>query len=286
MITLAEPQDKEAIYQIWKELFADDDGGYTDYYFESLYAQAITYVIKEDGQIKAVLQRQKHEIRFHQHIVPTSMILGVATLPEYQGQGFMKKLMKYALDDANKEEMVTMIQAYHPDLYTPFGFRVYYHTKTIPFTSTNRRVTGRLGHPDFSACLNLYDRAMALYEGTIVRTEQSFLALFEELKAQGGQLIGYFEGDVMKAYAALECQGDNLVTECFGDCAACVNLLTLAEREYGSLKQQICDRDGDPYTMLLFHDWARFASLTAIEESSESAYFQNLDTLLYMHENA
>ncbi len=286
MITLAEKQDKEAIYQIWKKLFADDDGGYTDYYFQSLYDRAITYVIKEQGLIKAVLQRQKHEIRFHQHNVPTSMILGVATLPEYQGQGLMRRLMEYALDDAKKEETVTMIQAYHPKLYTPFGFQTYYHTKTIPFSSVHTRITGGLGDPDFLACLKLYDHAMASFEGTIVRTKQSFVELHEELQAQGGQLIGYYEGDVMKAYAALELQADNLVTECFGDADACSKLLALAQRRFGNLKQQICDHDGDPYTMLLFHDWTRFASLVDLEEPCESAYFQNLDTLLFMHENA
>lgn len=286
MIMLAEPQDKEQIYQIWKALFADDDGGYTDYYFRSLYDQAVTYIIKEDGVIKAVLQRQKHELRFHQHIVPASMILGVATLPQYQRQGFMRKLMEYALQDAKKEEPVTMIQAYHPEIYKPFGFQVYYHTRTTPFESISHRITGYLDAPAFSACLKLYTYAMEMFEGTVVRTEQSFIEMQEELQAQGGRLIGYYEDGVMKAYAALEKQADNLVTECFGEPAARMNLLTLAERELGSLKLQVCDYEGDPYTMLLFHDWDRFCQLTEISAPTETAYFQNLHTLLFMHENA
>ena len=41
MISKALPQEKKIVYGIWKQVFAGDDGGYTDYFFRTLYLSLI-----------------------------------------------------------------------------------------------------------------------------------------------------------------------------------------------------------------------------------------------------
>ena len=44
MISKALPQEKKIVYGIWKQVFAGDDGGYTDYFFRTLYKSENTLV--------------------------------------------------------------------------------------------------------------------------------------------------------------------------------------------------------------------------------------------------
>ena len=57
MISKALPQEKKIVYGIWKQVFAGDDGGYTDYFFRTLYKPENTLVLKESGNIVSTLMR-------------------------------------------------------------------------------------------------------------------------------------------------------------------------------------------------------------------------------------
>ncbi len=48
---------KKIVYGIWKQVFAGDDGGYTDYFFRTLYKPENTLVLKESGNIVSTLMR-------------------------------------------------------------------------------------------------------------------------------------------------------------------------------------------------------------------------------------
>ena len=84
MISKALPQEKKIVYVIWKQVFAGDDGGYTDYFFRTLYKPENTLVLKDSGNIVSTLMRIPHSIMLAGHVLETSMILGVATIPSYR----------------------------------------------------------------------------------------------------------------------------------------------------------------------------------------------------------
>ena len=63
------------------------------------------------------------------HILETSMILGVATIPSYRKRGCMHELMNDVLDEVEHRELVTLIQAYNPSMYTQFGFEMVYYRR-------------------------------------------------------------------------------------------------------------------------------------------------------------
>ena len=99
MISKALPQEKKTIYGIWKQIFAGDDGGYTDYFFRTLYRSENTLVLKQAGNIVSTLMRIPHEIMLNGKMIRASMILGVATVPSHRKQGLMHELMHDVLDE-------------------------------------------------------------------------------------------------------------------------------------------------------------------------------------------
>ena len=60
MISKALPQEKKIVYGIWKQVFAGDDGGYTDYFFRTLYKPENTLVLKESGNLVSPLLLNLH----------------------------------------------------------------------------------------------------------------------------------------------------------------------------------------------------------------------------------
>ncbi|MBM6801003.1 GNAT family N-acetyltransferase, partial [Coprobacillus cateniformis] len=55
-------------------------------------------------------------------------ILGVATKKNFEKQGYMKKLLQFVLEQYNNQ--IIYLQAYHPEIYKPFGFNAsHYHQK-------------------------------------------------------------------------------------------------------------------------------------------------------------
>ncbi len=194
MIRKAVESDKDAIYKLTCELLAHDDNGYTDYYFESLYDCANTYVIEENGEIVATLQRNPHILVFNDVPIKTSMILGVATRPDKQNKGYMHELMQQALEDAEKEEMITLIQAYDPNIYRPFGFhmeyyrnRITYHRSQVPMYS-ELRVDDHVSAGELFEC---YREFTHRFSGYYMRSVEYFERYLNEVKAEGGVVVGY-----------------------------------------------------------------------------------------------
>ena len=194
MIRKATAADKQAIYQIWKLLFSHDDNGYTDYYFAHRYKTEHTWVVEEDGKVVSTLQMNPHTIVLGGKPIRTSLILGVATLPEYQKRGYMKLLMNEALEVAQKRELVTLIQAYNPAIYRPFGFQMIYHRQILSYDSAqiqqykNLKVEHYFHEKKFAA---LYQEFTTRFDGYYKRDEAYYKQLETEVKSEQGKFAVY-----------------------------------------------------------------------------------------------
>ncbi|MDY6035476.1 MAG: GNAT family N-acetyltransferase, partial [Bulleidia sp.] len=123
MITKATKENTAEIKNLWKICFPQEDEGYIDYYFKNLFVPENCFIYVEDGKVVSAMIKAPHAIMFNDKVLRTSMILGVATLPEYRKRGYMKRLMEIVLDACEHTELITLIQAYDQNLYTPYGFR-------------------------------------------------------------------------------------------------------------------------------------------------------------------
>ena len=134
-----------------------------------------------------------------------SMILGVATRVDKQNKGYMHMLMKQALEDAEREEVITLIQAYDPNMYRPFGFhmeyyrnRTTYHRSQIPVYS-DLKVDETVSAKELA---EVYKKFTNRFTGYYIRDEKYFENLKKEIQAEGGTIVAYRnrETNVVEGY--------------------------------------------------------------------------------------
>ncbi len=204
IVEKAKLSDKDEIYQLWKEYFAFDDGGHTDYYFKELYSFASVFVIKKDGLIVSTAQVQRHQMMLGGRLITYAFILGVVTRKEFQGRGYMKHLLNEILKQQSHQDLISVIQGYQPEMYYRFGFMPYYIQETLfidlnkqPLTYNNRvdssfdsRSLKQL-YKWFTANLNGYRNRDSNYyqllEKRLKSTNSKLICAYNEQK----QLMGY-----------------------------------------------------------------------------------------------
>ena len=88
----AKDEEKALIYRWWKGIFAEDDGGHSDYYFEHYYQSKQSYALVDDkDELISSCQVHTKTLMFNQKPLQVSLIVGVFTLPKYRKQGYMKE---------------------------------------------------------------------------------------------------------------------------------------------------------------------------------------------------
>lgn len=198
---------------MWKTIFADDDGGYTDFYFRNYYRNEETFVSKVQDEVIACCSKHPHEIMLHGRLLRCSMIVGMAVKPNWRGRGIMKEMMQTILDEADHQELITMIQAYQPSLYEQFGFETVYTRRSWTIRRNEIRRTPSSATTTVFAkdCLQLYAQFVSRFNGYILRDLTWYELWMKEIEAEGGRLIGYYENRQLKGYAALYLDGGQLV---------------------------------------------------------------------------
>ena len=122
MIRKAVSKDKKEIYQIWKICFSNDDDGYTDFYFQHEFDPENTWVYTLEQRIVSILDLRPHILSLGNKRIGTYFIVGVATLPNYRHKGYMKELMKAALEYADQGIRINSV---HPGyIKTPLSAEI------------------------------------------------------------------------------------------------------------------------------------------------------------------
>ena len=125
MIIKATQEMTSEIRRIWKECFPEEDPRYIEYYFKMRYKPENCYVNIVNGRIVSTLIRTPHAVMFNGRVLQASMIMGVATLPEYRRKGIAKELLSRVVEEARAYGCGT-VQITASDmgvlLYTDFGF--------------------------------------------------------------------------------------------------------------------------------------------------------------------
>ena len=114
--------DIDNVKKLWNYCFGDDES-FVDYYFRSKYKNENTIVIEKDKKIISSLQLNQYKIKLNNKVYDTSYIVGVSTLPEARGKGYMKDIMSYALNEIYKKgQLVSILMPVDFRLYRKFGY--------------------------------------------------------------------------------------------------------------------------------------------------------------------
>ncbi|MEG2800129.1 MAG: GNAT family N-acetyltransferase, partial [Erysipelotrichaceae bacterium] len=257
-----------------------------------------TLIIRKEQEIVATLYRNPHQITFNQQTIPTSMIMWVATREPYRHLGYMKALVEYALHLADTQEMVTLIQAYQPSLYTPFHFEMTYYNQCYhiskPMPCDAYKIQAVSDTSKLKAC---YDDFMKAYEGYYKRDNNYFEDYLKEVEAQGGHLIEALNQDRCIAYLSYYEQNDYIEVDEFiyknqSIAKALVSKIVSGNKKLyidvpkaqdlsflGTKIESLKDN-----TMIRINDPKAFCELIQIKEDEINDYFKNSN--LYLHEFA
>ncbi|WP_101688673.1 GNAT family N-acetyltransferase [Dysgonomonas massiliensis] len=95
MIVFSDRSLTPTVRSIWKTVFEDSDE-YIDLFFSRQYKPENTLIYFEENTPVAALQMVEYSISFYGEIIPFYYLVGLSTLPEYRGKGYMGELITRA----------------------------------------------------------------------------------------------------------------------------------------------------------------------------------------------
>lgn len=303
MIDYANKEDLKEIYGIWKSIFAFDDRGYTDFFFKHDFDLENTLVLKDEKQIKAIATFSQHQYMLHHRLLKASMIYGVATLEPYRNQGCMNQLMTAIDAILSRQELMTFIQAYNPDLYKRYGYEVIYYRKRFELTQKNVPSYSTKGcTKEFSAIdlLKVYGRFASRFNGFMVRDEAYFANYMEEVKAQNGYIVAVKDRkNITNGYACIYDRGDHIEIDelVYLDIKSLLKLVNLALKLKGNLILHVSSgeqlerifenakKECYGYTLVKIHNYELFNRLYESNVRSIKEAFNLIDKPLMMIES-
>lgn len=208
MIRNALVSDKKIIYRHWKEYFSFDDGGSIDFFFRYLFKEEDCYVYTIDGEIATALMAMPHDLSLHKKRIRISFISGVYTVKEHRRQGYMRLLLDDVLTRIQSQELITLLQAYTPEVYMPFGFeKVYYKNRyTIRRGDLKKVNTDNVFDSGFKIkeLVDIYEKFSSHFTGYYIRDYRYFEIYLKSIVAENKKIIVYRTKGVVVGYAVYQ----------------------------------------------------------------------------------
>jgi len=179
---LSTSEDQEQFYNLYLYAFGDQDSPERRAFFKPRYEHALTYGIKDNGQLISGLYSLPFRVNFHGQQYRMNGIGDVMSAPEFSGRGGASTLMKAALTDMYAEGVeLSYLAPFSYEYYRRFGFEqvfdhVAYHlaSRDLPrFRATDEGgslTRGKLAdlYPDLKP---LYARNPRSHRGGVIRAD-------------------------------------------------------------------------------------------------------------------
>jgi predicted acetyltransferase len=242
MIQKANEEMRDAIHHMWEVCFPNEDAKYTEYYFRERFLPDNCYVYSEQGTPAAAILRNPHEVMFNGRVLACSMLVGIATMPEYREKGYMHALLENVLDACEHSELLTFLQTEKPERYEPYGFRMIYERTQYTLKREDVKKMNNYGivfNPGAGDLLRTYAGFIRRFNGFYARDLKYFENLRREVSAQGGKIAAYRKNrDEIRGYAVIIPTGPKsaVIQECvYPDTETLLRLVNCALLEYRSV---------------------------------------------------
>lgn len=170
--TLTE-RDIPQLKTIWKEIFGDSDH-FIDWYFQNRFFPEYSVCACTDERILSVCHTLPSVMWIREKKIPCALLNGVATLPEFRGQGLMKRQIAF-LYDLLPQKNICLLPNTPVDLriYAPCGH--YANTSAVCLNrAESRKMPKELNFCEISEHLaeieQLYHSIAPRYCGILART--------------------------------------------------------------------------------------------------------------------
>ncbi|UUV16316.1 GNAT family N-acetyltransferase [Clostridioides difficile] len=220
-IRYAKEEEIESIKEIWSYCFNDTES-FMKYYFNDKYKSENTVVALDEGKIISSLQLNQYKLLLNSKVYNTSYVVGVSTLPEGRGAGYMNKVMKFTLNELYKKgQLVSILMPIDYRLYRRFGYEHCYDQIEYTINTDdlkNFKSSGKMIKSNLSQIDDLIriDRAfLNEVNGNVLKDEHYYENLFKEIQSEDGFLYIH-EGNEKDGYIVYFLQeGKMFVRELF-----------------------------------------------------------------------
>ena len=299
----AKEEDKALIYRWWKGIFAEDDGGHTDYYFDQLYKTHQSYLLVDDhDELISSCQVHTRTLEFNGKPIQVSFLVGIFTLPKYRGLGYMKEMLNKLIDILEHRDLLTFIQGYNPDLYIPFGFEKIYCRNHYWLDVLSLPTMSPMGVTYSCSPLelrDLYRQYTKHFTGYVIRSTEDFSQLLMELNALGGKLIAYQDNGKLLAYAFVYAYSNHIEIEemVYLNSKAMMSILaslkslnlpirlSVSEKEDLSRIFPYATFEQSEYTNVRVNDVRLLNDLYKLNIKTSEAFFMSAEKPLWFREN-
>ena len=207
--------ENQGVRDLWTYCFADSQA-YVDFYFKNKYKPEKTMVVEDGGRILSSIHLNQHRLNLSGKDLATSYIVGVSTLPEARGMGFMADLMSRSLYEIGAmDQSFAILMPIDHRLYRSYGFETCYdilEVKLDIFDLKKFKLDGnfkRAGKEEAGDLLDVYSSAIAGYNGSALRDQAYFSEFIEEMDIDGGYTYIFYRDGQPTAYLAYTIEGGN-----------------------------------------------------------------------------
>ena len=126
MIRYAKDTDREALMQMWRICFPEDDDYFLNFYFDNVYKNEETLLYEENSQPVTSLQMIPYQLKIDDSVAWGGYLSGVMTHPDYRKKGYMAQLMHASFDEMIKKRydytFLIPEEKWLVKVYEKFGF--------------------------------------------------------------------------------------------------------------------------------------------------------------------
>jgi predicted acetyltransferase len=183
MIQFAEDSTKQEVWDMWKKVFGDSDD-YMEIYFRHKYRNENTLIYFDNGKAVSSLQMLNYQFTFCGQEIPVCYLSGVATLANYRGKGYSRKLILKSFEVAAERNIPLAILVPQEDwllsFYNKFGFAQTFDTGNEDIISLKDLIDKNQG--DLYEAYKEYDAIFRANDMTVQKSFSDFEAIAEEAK--------------------------------------------------------------------------------------------------------
>ncbi len=205
-IRFANPDDKAVLKSIWRYCF-DDKAEFVDWFFEEKYNYGNTLVACEMDNPVSNLQLIPYNLSFKDRQVDASYMVGVATMPEARGKGYVDALIRESLNVMRQRgNLIGLLLPFKFDFYRKYGWELCYSHNAYKFEpSMLKSMIVKYGEArqidfksldDVNTMMRLYSEFMKgvnRYNGYIIRSSNNWKNKLTDLYIS--KMKGYFIKD-------------------------------------------------------------------------------------------
>lgn len=214
-IRFARECDQNNIMEIWNYCF-NDGPKFTDYYFNNKYKNYNTIVVEEETNVVSSLQLNQYKIKLNDKEYDTSYVVGVSTLPEARGRGYMRHIMDFTLNELyKKEQLISILMPIDYRLYRKYGYEHCYDQIEYEiniedlggFKSSGSLIKATTDH--INEMINIEKYFLENLNGRVIRDEDYYKNLFKEIESEDGHIYIH-RNEESDGYIVYFINGDNI----------------------------------------------------------------------------